>query len=128
MLRIIHSLLSPAYYSCLWGRKLKDKVSRAMIQQVRSTRDASTPFSLNQEESRARNDRQTVFALTRDLAHAQFELADQELTRRLWQEISDRNIDIERIIHLMYGCSCYEDDDAMLEADMRYQTLKRATP
>ena len=38
-------------------------------------------------ECRARNDRQSYFTISRALAHAQFELADAELTRRYWQEV-----------------------------------------
>ena len=37
-------------------------------------------------ECRARNDRQSYFTISRALAHAQFELADAELTRRYWQD------------------------------------------
>ncbi len=79
----------------------------------------STSF-LDSKESRVRNDRQTVFSLTRELVHAQFEIADQELTRRLWQEVAERNLDIDRIINLMYGSTSY-DDEAMLMADLAYQ-------
>ena len=49
------------------------------------------------DECRARNDRQTYFSLARELVTAQFVLADHELTRRLWQEVSDRNLDMGRI-------------------------------
>ena len=37
-------------------------------------------------ECRIRNDRQSYFALARELAHAQFVLADSELSCRLWQD------------------------------------------
>ena len=100
-----------------------------MIKQAGSTpsKISQTPaISIGLAESRLRNDRQAIFALTRDLVHAQFELADHELTKRLWQEISNRKIDIDRIINLMYGCSCYDDDDAMLDADLLYEKNKRA--
>ncbi len=91
-----------------------------MIKKVLSPTNESTSFPFQFEESRARNDRQTVFAFTRELVHAQFELADQELTRRLWQEISARKIDIERVIYLMYGCSSYDDEEEMLEVDLSF--------
>ena len=78
--------------------------------------------SLQSQESRLRNDRQTIFALTKELVHAQFELADQELTKRLWQEVADRNLSIDRIINLMYASSSY-DDETMLMVDSAYQGL-----
>ncbi len=72
-------------------------------------------------ESRIRNDRQAIFDLTRQLVHAQFELADQELTNRLWEEVIQRNIEIERILNLMYRCTSHEDENEMLEVDLTYQ-------
>ena len=44
-------------------------------------------------ESRIRNDRQAVFQLVRDLVQAQLERGDEELTKRLWQDVADRDID-----------------------------------
>lgn len=69
------------------------------------------------EECRSRNDRQSYFAITRDLVHAQFVLADGELSRRLWQEVADRDLEVGRILHLLYGCSCHDDDSEMTLAD-----------
>ena len=77
--------------------------------------------SLEISESRMRNDRPAIFSLVRELAHAQFELGDPELTNRLWQDVSDRKIDIERIINLMYGCSFHDDEAAMLEVDLAFE-------
>ena len=77
--------------------------------------------ALNVAESRMRNDRPAIFSLVRELAHAQFELGDPELTNRLWQDVSDRKIDIERIINLMYGCSFHDDEAAMLEVDLAFE-------
>ena len=74
-------------------------------------------------ECRARNDRQTYFSLTRELVDAQFVLADQELTRRLWQEVSDRNLEMGRIINLLYRCSSHEDDSEMVEVDDAFLQL-----
>ena len=73
------------------------------------------------QEARLRNDRQSVFQIVRDLVHAQFILADEELTRRLWQDVSDRQIDIDRVINLMYTCACHDDDVEMTEVDETYQ-------
>ncbi len=77
--------------------------------------------TLDFAELRIRNDRQTVFALTRELVRAQFELADQELSDRLWQDVIDRGINLERIINLMYCCSSHDDDQEMLEIDELFQ-------
>ncbi len=81
------------------------------------------PSSLEFCESRFRNDRQSIFILVRELVHAQFELGDPELTNRLWQDVVDREIDMERIINLMYGCTFHDDDQAMLETDLAYEKL-----
>ena len=76
------------------------------------------------EECRARNDRQTYFCIARELVEAQFVLADQELTRRLWQEVGDRNLEIGRIINLLYRCSSHEDESEMVEVDDAFMQLK----
>ena len=73
------------------------------------------------QESRIRNDRQTVFQLVRDLVQAQFDRADEELTKRLWQDVADREIDLDRVINLMYTCSFHEDDYEMTKVDETYQ-------
>ncbi len=73
------------------------------------------------EESRIRNDRQTVFLLVRELVKAKFEHGDQELTNRLWKDVADRGIDIDRVINLMYRCSSHEDDKEMTEIDEVFQ-------
>ena len=75
------------------------------------------------EECRARNDRQTYFCISRELVEAQFVLADQELTRRLWQEVGDRNLEIGRIINLLYRCSSHEDESEMVEVDDAFLEL-----
>ena len=75
------------------------------------------------EECRARNDRQTYFSIARELVDAQFVLADQELTRRLWQEVGDRNLEIGRIINLLYRCSSHQDESEMVEVDDAFLQL-----
>ena len=75
------------------------------------------------EECRARNDRQSYFAITRELVRAQFELADAELTQRLWQEVAERDLEVGRILHLMYGCGCHQDDTEMLAADSTFLAM-----
>ena len=73
------------------------------------------------QEARIRNDRQAVFQLVRELVQAQFDRADQELTKRLWQDVADRKIDLDRVINLMYTCSFHEDDEEMTKVDETYQ-------
>ena len=75
-------------------------------------------------ECRIRNDRQSYFALARELAHAQFILADSELSCRLWQDVADRELDVARLLHLLYGGWDVEDDEEMLEADQHFLSLK----
>ncbi len=81
----------------------------------------STEFTLGSQEERIRNDRQAVFQLVRDLVKAQFTLGDNELTKRLWQDVADRDIDLDRVINLMYTCSFHDDDNEMTIVDETYQ-------
>jgi len=74
-------------------------------------------------ECQARNDRQTYFSITRSLVKAQFQLADQELSQRLWQEVADRDLEVGRIIHLMYGCWFHGDNEAMTETDDQFLSM-----
>ena len=75
------------------------------------------------EECRQRNDRQSYFHIARQLVSAQFVLADNQLSARLWQEVADRDMDLGRVINLLYGCSSPEDDQAMQDADDDYLSL-----
>ena len=81
----------------------------------------SSKFQVGTQEGRIRNDRQAVFQLVRDLVQAQFERGDEELTKRLWQDVADRDIDLDRVINLMYTCSFHEDDYEMTKVDETYQ-------
>ena len=95
-----------------------------MFHQLRETKgkdSLSLPSVLDASESRMRNDRQSIFLLVRELVHAQFELSDHELTSRLWQEVADRKINIDRIINLMYGCTFHDDEEEMLEVDLAFE-------
>ncbi len=76
---------------------------------------------LRTQEASIRNDRQAVFQLVRDLVQAQFDRADEELTRRLWQDVADRGIELDRVINLMYTCSFHEDEKEMTKVDEAYQ-------
>ena len=81
----------------------------------------SSKVLVDNQEARIRNDRQAVFQLVRDLVQAQFDRADKELTKRLWQDVADRKIDLDRVINLMYTCSFHEDDEEMTKVDETYQ-------
>ena len=81
----------------------------------------SSPVPIGNQEARIRNDRQAVFQVVRDLVQAQFARGDEELTRRLWQDVADRKIDLDRVINLMYTCSFHEDDFEMTKVDETYQ-------
>ncbi len=81
----------------------------------------SSAVNLGAQESRLRNDRQAVFQLVRELVKAQFDRGDEELTKRLWQDVADREIDLDRVINLMYTCSFHEDDYEMTKVDETYQ-------
>ena len=61
-----------------------------------------------------------VFSLARDLINAQFNLANDELSCKLWDEAAALKIDPQRIINLMYKCCSNEDNQSMLEADSDY--------
>ncbi len=75
-------------------------------------------------ECRMRNDRQSYFKLVRALVHAQFNLEDQELSSRLWQDVADRDLDRGRILHLLYSCHDLHDDDEMMRcSDEAYVAL-----
>ena len=81
----------------------------------------TSEVKVGNQESRLRNDRQAVFQLVRDLVQAQFDRGDEELTKRLWQDVADRDIDLDRVINLMYTCSFHDDDYEMTKVDETYQ-------
>ncbi len=81
----------------------------------------SSQLPVGTQEARIRNDRQAVFQLVRDLVQAQFDRADAELSKRLWQDVADRDIDLDRVINLMYTCSFHDEDDEMIKVDETYQ-------
>ena len=71
-------------------------------------------------ESPALRDQQAHFNAARNLARAQFLLGDAELSQRLWQDVADRELNVERVEQLMYGCWFQDDVDAMASADEAY--------
>ena len=87
----------------------------------KETLPSSVDVQLGTQEARIRNDRRAVFQLVRELVQAQFERGDEELTKRLWQDVADRGIDLDRVINLLYTCSFHEDDNEMTSVDETYQ-------
>ncbi len=76
----------------------------------------------SEEECKLRNDRQSYFSVARSLVQAQIADGDSKLAGQIWNEASEREMDINRIINLIYGCYFHNDDEAMTEADSTYQT------
>ena len=81
----------------------------------------SSKVQVGNQEARIRNDRQTIFQFVRDLVQAQFDRGDEELTKRLWQDVEYRDIDLDRVINLMYSCSFHEDDYEITKVNESYQ-------
>lgn len=75
-------------------------------------------------ECRLRNDRQSYFAITRALVNAQFVLADGVLSQRLWQEVADRDMEVGRILNLLYGCWFQDDEAEMTALDDAFLTMQ----
>ncbi len=77
-------------------------------------------------------ERQLVFALTQELANAQFRQGDRARSERLWQEAAAEAMDAERITGLLYGVHDHDDLAAMEAVDSLYrerqrQALRRAS-
>ncbi|MEA5392171.1 hypothetical protein VB738_12975 [Cyanobium gracile UHCC 0139] len=76
-------------------------------------------------------ERQLVFALTRQLADAQFRRADGSRSERLWREAAAEAMDAERITGLLYGVHDHDDVAAMEAVDRPWrerqqEALRRA--
>ena len=80
---------------------------------------------LLQYDSPARQLQQTYFEAARQLAQAQFQLADAELSQRLWQDVADRDLDVDRVLNLLYGCWFQEDQTALRAADAEFQARRQ---
>jgi len=70
-------------------------------------------------------EQQLVFLLVRQLAAAQFELADPRMTQRLWQEVAALEIDPERITALLYGGQNVDDRAALQTLDEQWRAGHR---
>ena len=92
------------------------KVQPADLQQYSYTSPATAVL-----DAALGDERKAIFAITREIVHAQIRLGDDELSRRLWDEVAERKIDPRRIINLIYGCASHDDDAAMLQADLSYE-------
>ena len=80
---------------------------------------------LLQYDSPSRQLQQAHFDAARRLAQAQFQFADVELSQRLWQDVADRDLDVDRILNLLYGCWFQEDVAALRAADADYQARRQ---
>ncbi|MFM7236971.1 MAG: hypothetical protein ACKOYK_09430 [Cyanobium sp.] len=69
----------------------------------------------------AQKERQLLFLLTRQLAEAQFQRADQIRSQQLWQEAAALDLDPDRLIHLLYGVADHADQQEMDRVDRAYQ-------
>ena len=70
-------------------------------------------------------EQQLVFLLVRQLAAAQFELANSPMSRRLWDEVAALEIDPERITALLYGGQDVSDREALRPLDDRWRAQHR---
>jgi hypothetical protein len=70
-------------------------------------------------------EQQLVFLLVRQLAAAQFELANVPMSRRLWEEVAALDIDPERITALLYGGQDVNDRDALRPLDNSWRARHR---
>ena len=99
-----------------------------MIKQVQPTElqkySYASPATGNLD-SAIGDERKALFALTRDIVLAQISLGDDELSRRLWDEVAERQIDPRRVINLIYGCASHDDDAAMIQTDMSYENQSK---
>ncbi len=70
-------------------------------------------------------ERQLLFALTRQLAEAQFVRGDRQRSERLWQEAAAVDMDPERIIALLYRVDDHADTAAMDQVDRPFRDQLR---
>jgi len=70
-------------------------------------------------------EQQLVFLLVRQLAAAQFELANPAMTERLWQEVAALEIDPERVTALLYGGQNVNDRAALQPLDEQWRAEHR---
>ena len=66
-------------------------------------------------------EQQLVFLLVRQLAAAQFELANPQMSQRLWDEVNALEIDPERITSLLYGGQDVNDREVLRPLDDQWR-------
>ncbi len=99
----------------------KKEISHVLYQlKYRGSNYHSKVTQIKEEEKSTKKDSTNLFSIARELIDAQFKLGDEELCRRLWEEVGEHEIDPERVINLMYSCSSNTSDESMTEADSRY--------
>lgn len=69
-----------------------------------------TSFSASKEQA-------LVVLLVQQLAEAQFVRADRAAAERLWQEVAVLQLDVDRVIHLLYCGVDSRDRDALVAED-----------
>ena len=85
----------------------------------------TTPGLLLQYDSPSRQLQHAHFDAARRLAQSQFQLADAELSQRLWQDVADRDLDVDRILNLLYGCWFQDDPATLRAADAEFQARRK---
>lgn len=72
------------------------------------------------ETFQAIKERHLLTLLVHQLAHAQFDQADAQLTQRLWEEVASLELEPDRVIHLLYSGEDVDDDAALCAEDVRH--------
>ena len=64
------------------------------------------------------------FQITRDISEAQFYLGNRFQELYLWQEVADRDMEVGRILNLLYGICFQDDEDEMTALDDAFLALR----
>jgi len=74
-----------------------------------------------QESFQTLKERHLLALLVHQLAHAQFDQANQQLTHRLWEEVAALDLDPDRVMHLLYSGEDVDNDAAICAEDVRHE-------
>jgi len=74
-----------------------------------------------QESFQTLKERHLLALLVHQLAHAQFDQANQQLTHRLWEEVAALDLDPDRVMHLLYSGEDVDNDAALCAEDVRHE-------
>ena len=66
-------------------------------------------------------ERHLLALLVHQLAHSQFDQANQQLTHRLWEEVACLELDPDRVIHLLHSGEDVDNDTALCAEDVRHE-------